>query len=347
MSTRTIVSAAIGSSYINKYYYTGDTIDFTVSTDTGADAMMSPTAARLTLSRVRSYSAEYTLNVLFPGESIVCAACTGAMAVNTDTHAPTMALQSLDDALMSQTPGTITLEVVGDTDDNCINFREGCVLTLEIDYDIKKTPCGKPENVALAASSSPNWAVPLTWSAGTNGMHNAVAYYEIARLEAKAGSAATGTPEPFATTKNLSYNVLPPALTGNVYYFFVRAVGTAGEEYASPWAVCPTPLLRSRPTLVPYTDDVIVAGVTTIKAAHITELQTNINRLRVGKGMEGYTFTAITAGITSLAGWSAHITELRAAIDDTGVEHDTWIEIPVNCPTAAVMMQLREVVETL
>lgn len=343
MATRTIVSAAIGSSYINQYYYPGDTIEFEVSTDTGADATMSPTAARLTLSRVRSYSADYSLNVLFPGESTICAACTDAMAVNTDTHAPTVVLHSLDGALMSQAPGTIVLEVVGDTDDNCINIREGCVLTLEVDYELKTTACGAPKDVTLTISSSPNYAVPLTWSAGSSGMNNALAYYEIARLESLDGSTATGVPESFAATQGLSYNVLPPTLTGRAYFFFVRAVGTAGTDYASPWASCPTPLVRSRPTLVPYTDPVIVAGETTIKAAHITELQININRLRVGMGLAAYTFTAITAGITSLAGWSDHVAELRTAIDETGVEHDAWLEIAVNCPTAAVMMQLRTV----
>lgn len=343
MSTRTIVSAAISSSQYNKYYYPGDTIEFTVSTDTGADATKIPTAARLTLSRVRSYSAGYALNVLFPGESVICAACTDAMEVNTDTHALAVVLNSLDDALMSQAPGTIVLEVVGDTDDNCINLREGCVLTLEIDYDLKKTACGAPTDVRLAVSSSPNYAVPLSWNAGTGGMNNAIAYYELARVETVAGSAATGIPETFATTKNLTYNVLPPALTGHVYYFFVRAVGTAGEAYASPWVACLTPLLRSRPTLVPYTDAVIVAGQTTIKAVHMTELQTNVNRLRVSKGLKEYTFTPIVSGITDLAGWSAHVSELRAAIDEMGIEHEAWIEIPVNCPTAAVMMQLRAV----
>lgn len=343
MATRTIVSSAISSSYINKYYYPGDTIEFEVDTDTGADATMSPTAARLTLSRVRSYSTEYTLNVIFPGESFVCAACTDAMAVNTDTHAPTMALHSLNGVLMSQAPTTIVLEVVGDTDDNCINFREGCVLTLEVDYELKKTACGAPKDVKLTVTSSPNYAVPLTWSAGSGGMNNALAYYEIARLESLDGSTATGAPESFAATQGLSYNVLPPALTGRAYFFFVRAVGTAGTEYASPWVSCPTPLVRSRPTLVPYTDAVIEAGETPIKAVHITELQTNVNRLRVGRGLAQFAFTPITAGITSLAGWSDHVAELRAAIDETGIEHDAWIEIPANCPTAAVMMQLRAV----
>lgn len=344
MATRTIVSAAIGSSYINKYYYPGDTIEFTVSTDTGANATMSPTAARLTLSRVRSYSAEYSLGVIFSG---VAVASTGAMAVNSDTHAPTMALQSLNDALMSQSPGTITLEVVGSTEDNCINFREGCVLTLEIDYDLKKTACGAPQDVTLYATSSPNYAVPLSWSAGSGGMNNTLAYYEIARMESLDGITGSGDLEIISTTSALTVNVLPPDITGRYYLFFVRAVGTAGTAYASQWAACQTALLRSRPALVPYTDPVLIAGETTIKAAHITELQTNVNRLRQGKGMEAAAFTAITAEVTSLAGWSDHVAELRAAIDEMGAMHDAWIEIPVNCPTASVMMQLRAVVDSV
>lgn len=344
MLTRTIVSAAISSDYINKYYYPGDTIEFAVDTDTGANATMSPVAARLTLSRVRSYSSKYRLGVIFPGESYVTVGSTDAMATNTDTHAVTVELHTLHDALMSQAPAAILLKVVGTTDNNCINIREGCVLTLEIDYDIKTTACGAPSNVKLTVTSSPDYAVPLTWSAGTGGMNNSIAYYEIARMESLDGLTGIGELVVVATTKALTYAVLPPDIAGRYYLFYVRTVGTAGEKYASAWAGCPSALLRSRPTLVPYTDAVIVAGETTIKAVHMTELRTNVNRLRVAKGLQGFAFTPITAGITSLAGWSAHVAELRTAIDEMGIKHAAWIDIPVNCPTAAVMMQLRQVV---
>jgi len=99
--------------------------------------------------------------------------------------------------------------------------------------------------------------------------------------------------------------------------------------------------------LLPYTDPVLIAGTTNVKAAHMTELQTNINRQREALGYPAYTFTTIRAGYTSLADWTAHVEELRAAIDQIGAEHDAWIPIPVNCPSVMVLLQLREAVEAM
>lgn len=101
------------------------------------------------------------------------------------------------------------------------------------------------------------------------------------------------------------------------------------------------------PELIAYTDPTLTAGETHIKAVHMTELQTNINLQRGGLALAAWPFETIRAGYTSLAGWTAHVEEMRAAIDDTGVQHEAWIEIAENCPTAAVIEQLRRVVEAL
>lgn len=99
--------------------------------------------------------------------------------------------------------------------------------------------------------------------------------------------------------------------------------------------------------LLPWTDSPIVKGVTRIKAAHMTELQTNINRQREALALLAWPFTTIRAGYTSLGDWTAHVKEMRAAIDNAGVLHEGWITIDANSPTAAVIEQLRRVVEAM
>lgn len=96
-----------------------------------------------------------------------------------------------------------------------------------------------------------------------------------------------------------------------------------------------------------YTDPVLAAGQTRIKAVHMLELQSNINEQRAYNNLTAYAFTDIQAGYTSLAGWTSHVSEMRAAIDEITTEHEAWIAITENRPTAAVIEQLRRVVDTL
>lgn len=99
--------------------------------------------------------------------------------------------------------------------------------------------------------------------------------------------------------------------------------------------------------LLPWTDKTIIAGETRVKAAHMTELQTNINRQREALALAAWPFATIRAGYTSLGDWTAHVEEMRAAIDDAGTVHDGWITIDVNSPSAAVIEQLRAAVEAM
>ena len=123
--------------------------------------------------------------------------------------------------------------------------------------------------------------------------------------------------------------------TGNKVNFREECVITLEIDYTLP-----QPLL-------PYTDPVLIAGTTKIKAVHMAELQTNINRQREALALAPWPFTTIRAGYTSLGGWLAHVEEMRTAIDMAGADHDAWIPIPVNCPTVAAIEQLRQVVETM
>ena len=72
------------------------------------------------------------------------------------------------------------------------------------------------------------------------------------------------------------------------------------------------------PTTLPgvtWTDDPIVAGVTDVKAAHLTELRDAVNAARVAHGLSAATWTDATvmAGVTVIQ--AVHIAELRAAIN--------------------------------
>ena len=112
----------------------------------------------------------------------------------------------------------------------------------------------------------------------------------------------------------------------------------------------------------PTTDATLVAGTTPVKAVHMTELRTAVNTIRAYYGLSAKTWSeGITAGATMLASWRNHVLELRLAMDeviayvngwDTAssvnrIAVPSWVDIPVNKPTVAVMNQLRQVLKTL
>jgi len=208
------------------------------------------------------------------------------------------------------------------------------------------TRCGMPENVNLPASES-SGSVRMTWTAGSSGMSNYVSYYEVVRRLSTDGGSTWGSLENVGTTTGLYMWVEPPATTGHIYKYLIRTVGSAGVDHASYWVECSKTLKKVKAALVEYTDPIIMAGVTRVKAVHITELQTNANLVRAAANLAAYEFTAIRAGYTGLNGWNAHIEELRAAIDGLGIAHEEWLALGVNCPRADVLMQLRNVVEAM
>lgn len=97
------------------------------------------------------------------------------------------------------------------------------------------------------------------------------------------------------------------------------------------------------PELLPYTDPYPVKGETYVKAVHMTEIHENVNRIRVAMSMEPYAFMAITAREALLAGWNAHVEEIRAAVDEMGVDHEEWLALGDNYPRLDVLQQLRRV----
>lgn len=110
-----------------------------------------------------------------------------------------------------------------------------------------------------------------------------------------------------------------------------------------------------------YTDAILEAGVTKIKAAHINELRTNINNVRQYYGLSNYAWAeTITAGVTKSRGWMDHVTEMHAAVNEVISIVNGWdtqsitnrIPVPMwltlgSKPSADVVTQLRSVVEAL
>lgn len=101
------------------------------------------------------------------------------------------------------------------------------------------------------------------------------------------------------------------------------------------------------PDLVEYTDSNLVQGETYVKAVHMTELHTNVNLVRVARKFTEHEFASIVAMETSLAGWNNHVLEIRSAIDEMNIAHESWIVLAENYPRLDVLLQLRRVVQTV
>jgi len=68
-----------------------------------------------------------------------------------------------------------------------------------------------------------------------------------------------------------------------------------------------------------FTDYPLVAGTSTLKAVHITELRTRIDSLRVSCGLSAYSYTDATLTAESTTAKEVHITDLRTALGEAYV----------------------------
>ena len=220
-----------------------------------------------------------------------------------------------------------------------------------IPIDQPYTVCREPTSPKLSATLSRD-AVKLSWGAGSAGTNNSVTGYDVQRREStdgnNCGSWENVPGSPVTTTE---MNVSPPNTAGNYYQYQVRTRGSAGSNYYSGWVISINTLRRKWDAFGAWTDDPLVAGETPIKALHMQELQSRVNTLYAFYGLGTYNFTTITAGTTSLAGWTTHVNQIRAAIEEvcnaSGKAHESWIPFSVNCPRADVMQQLRRVILAL
>lgn len=213
------------------------------------------------------------------------------------------------------------------------------------------TACGAPTACAVNdALSTGN--VTLSWSGATAGTANAISGYEIQYRDSSNGStwgswSALKTVSSTATSGSLS--VAPPSTAGYYRQFRVRTQGAAGSSYYSGWKESTNTLRRDHAPLAGFTDPILTAGATPVKALHMTELHDRINTLRRFYGLSDYAFSPIDA--RGIAGWTDHVNEIKAAIETvctaSGKTHVSWIAFSVNCPRADVIEQLRAAVLAL
>lgn len=205
------------------------------------------------------------------------------------------------------------------------------------------TRCKEPDTFAVDKTVSSGEPVMLSWSGAAGGTNNNLKDYEIQYAKSSDGI-TWGSFVPLTTTSETSLNVYPPSEAGSYYKYQIRVRGTKAEEqYYSEWKESDNTLRKNHSASSEFTDSTLEIGNTLVKAIHMTELQNYVNTLRQFNGLGAYNFTQIIAGETSLAGWTDHVQEIRAAIDEISTNHDAWITISINCPNAAVVNQLRNI----
>ena len=131
----------------------------------------------------------------------------------------------------------------------------------------------------------------------------------------------------------------------------VRAQSSGDATYpaAESWMT-----VQARQSPVTFTDDPLVARVTTVKSVHIAELRQQIDAVRALQGLAAYVWTdpTLTAAATRVK--AAHIADLRAALDEVYVAAartapfytDTAIAAGSTVVKAVHLAELRAAVKT-
>lgn len=209
------------------------------------------------------------------------------------------------------------------------------------------TDCGAPTSPAVSQTLS-RGAVTLSWGAGSAGTNNSVTGYDVERRESSDGSSwgswATVSGSPVTGT---SLDVTPPGTVGNYYQYRVRTRGSAGSDYYSGWVTSTNTLRRKWDAFGAWTDATLTAGVSSIRAVHLTQLQERVAAIRAFYGLSAYAFTAVTARKTKIAKWAALIGELRSAIDGITTNHAAWNTLEAGKPRIAHITQLRDIIDNM
>lgn len=147
------------------------------------------------------------------------------------------------------------------------------------------------------------------------------------------------------------------AITAGSFSFQIRAANEAFTEYSDYVTFAGTVANPS------YNQPTLTANTTKIKAVDITELRAMLSDICAYYGLPTPTWAsgAVTTNTTTIARWTTHVNELRSCIDsirtyvnnwdNTTTTLDipaiSWISIPTNKPTVAVMNQIRNAITTL
>lgn len=209
------------------------------------------------------------------------------------------------------------------------------------------TACGAPTSPAVSQTLS-RGAVTLSWGAGSAGTNNSVTGYDVQRRLSSDGSSwgswedVSGSP-----VTGTSLSVTPPDTVGSYYQYRVRTRGSAGSGYYSGWVTSTNTLRRKWDAFGAWTDPTLTAGVSSIRAVHLTQLQERIAVIRAFYGLSAYSFTAVTARKTKIAKWASMIGELRNAIDGITTNHAAWNTLEAGKPRIAHITQLRDIIDNM
>jgi hypothetical protein len=161
--------------------------------------------------------------------------------------------------------------------------------TFALAYTVNLGPFGTPIEVRATAVSTTN--VNVDWSPLTG-----VTTYDLSRR----GPGGSLTVFSGFTVPHVNDTTVAPNTT---YLYQVVAHNNAGATSA--------PSARDWATTVPFTNDPLVPGTTTVKALHVLELRTAINAMRAAAGLPAATWSSDPTHAFIRA---SDLTELRAAL---------------------------------
>lgn len=137
--TATVTSGAMTDKVAWEYITFGE-----INSDTGPVERATVKSATLYLSSYKTYTIYGALNIIFGDNNGVIVATTDELEKNTEVHSGTHELHNLSEALLTSEVDKITLGVIAEigTDSDRINVRDGCTLTLTIEYELDHKPVG-------------------------------------------------------------------------------------------------------------------------------------------------------------------------------------------------------------
>lgn len=179
-----------------------------------------------------------------------------------------------------------------------------------------------------------NDTVSVYWEHAASAPKNPFKSYQI--YEQTSADGLTWGAETFM--KETTDNVYTFVVSGSDYRRLkIYVLGAANNELSKAIISPSVKMINSN-----FTDAVLTAGDTPIKAIHMTELQNIalVGQLNITNTIP--TFTQIVPGITPLSDWTNHVMEIRNSIDKFNDCHLDWTPIVENCPTAAIIEELRQ-----
>ena len=182
------------------------------------------------------------------------------------------------------------------------------------------SPTTAPSNLVATAASTTQ--INLTWAAGVS-----ASSYEVERSQ----NHPAGYTLIASSVTALSYadtNVSP----GTTYLYRVRARLNTGalSGYSN----------TDLATTIIFSDDPLTAGVTEVKAAHLTELRQAVNAVRAAAGLAAATWTDSAPLGVVIKG--VHLQELRTNVDQAYSTIGLWVQ-PYTDTTLSTAIPVKKV----